>query len=137
MGLAPGPAVVGVARLVTSGSGVRGKLLIYCRAGSGRFDIDGHGATLAADHALLIPRGRPHSYAAGDRAARLFRDCFHALAGGLTLAAVLYASQAVRHLLATLFFDNAAFTSSARAPRQPRLEDEPREVVRYHRAAFG
>jgi AraC-like DNA-binding protein len=141
--------------------GAAESILICCRSGSGRFEVGGQGGTLEAGQALLIPRGRPHSYAAdarrpwsilwvhfagedaalygdllprgqhvlpvaraaGDRAARLFRDCFRVFAGGLTLAAVLYASQAVRHLLATLFFDNAAFTASARAPGQPRIDD--------------
>ena len=136
-------------------------ILIYCRSGSGRFDIDGHGGTLSPSQALLIPRGRPHSYTAderrpwsilwvhfsgedaalygdllprgqhvlpvarpaGERAARLFRDCFRAFAGGFTPATLLYASQALRHLLATLFFDNTAFTASARAAGQPRIDE--------------
>jgi AraC-like DNA-binding protein len=136
-------------------------ILIYCRAGAGRFEVDGVGGALDADQALLIPRRRPHSYAAdderpwsilwvhfagedaalygellprgqhvlpvaraaGDRAARLFRECFRVFAGGFTHAGLLYASQALRHLLATLFFDNAAFTASARAKGQPRIEE--------------
>jgi AraC-like DNA-binding protein len=136
-------------------------ILIYCRAGGGRFDVDGCEGALTAGQALIIPRGRPHSYAAeerrpwsilwvhfsgedaalygdllprgqhvlpvartaGDRAARLFRDCFRAFGGGFTPATLLYASQALRHLLATLFFDNAAFTAGARAQGQPRIDD--------------
>lgn len=42
-------------------------ILIYCTAGRGWFEIDGHQGELYPRQALLIPRGRPHSYAADER----------------------------------------------------------------------
>jgi len=42
-------------------------ILIYCQSGTGWFETDGEIQELSADHALLIPRGKPHRYAANEK----------------------------------------------------------------------
>jgi len=45
-------------------TGAEENILIYCVKGRGWFEIDGQRQSLLHGHALLIPKGRPHSYGA-------------------------------------------------------------------------
>ena len=47
--------------------GAKQHILIYCTAGHGWFEIDGRRNELHPGHALLIPLGRPHCYAADEQ----------------------------------------------------------------------
>ncbi len=42
-------------------------ILIYCISGKGWFEIDGIRGPIAPDEALLIPRGKPHTYGADSK----------------------------------------------------------------------
>ncbi|QPC83363.1 AraC family transcriptional regulator [Phototrophicus methaneseepsis] len=53
---------------------------------------------------------------------KLFSDCCNALATGFVLQRMIYASQTLHHLLATLFFDNRAFAPMLQTSRFHNLD---------------
>lgn len=128
--------------------GVNEHILIYCSRGKGWFELENRRHELACGRALLIPKGRAHSYGAAEKEPwsiqwvhfagedsacytsllphgehivavapaieqklqHLFRECYGSFNDGFTHARILFASQALRHLLALLFFNNPAFS---------------------------
>lgn len=46
--------------------GAEQHILIFCRAGSGWYEIDGERREIGVDEALIIPRGVPHCYGASE-----------------------------------------------------------------------
>jgi AraC-like DNA-binding protein len=130
-------------------------ILIYCREGSGWYELEGNRHTLCAGEAIVLPAGVPHVYGAsdpnpwsihwihfagiegdyyaqipptetrrlsvdkrcGDELSKLFNQCYSSFVGGFVLPRLIHASKLASHILAELFYNNAAFSPSMRTSR--------------------
>ncbi|MCW1923918.1 AraC family transcriptional regulator [Luteolibacter arcticus] len=77
--------------------------------------FSGQAAAVYASH--FIPQGYvvPVLPTAGKQVERLFKECFHALGDGHTLAGLLQVAHIFRHLLGVLLFENVSFHAEATA----------------------
>jgi len=80
-----------------------------------------HFTGIEGDHYALIPPAATHKLSVDPRCGaelnRLFSQCYSSFVGGFVLPKLIHASKLVNHLLAELFYNNAAFAPTMRTSR--------------------
>lgn len=85
-----------------------------------------HFTGIEGDYYAQIPPAGTHKLSVdpqcGQELVSLFRQCYGSFVGGFVLPRLIHASKLVNHLLAELFYNNAAFSPSMRTSRFHSLE---------------